>query len=248
MKTFTNIFLALLAAIVLSGTVFAEDTRPKLKVLLITGGHGFEKDKFYKVFTDNHEITLTTAEHEKNTATAYERDDLLNYDVVVLYDMPKEITDPQKAKMLSLFDKGIGVVVLHHALCAYQKWPEYERLIGGCYREPSSEKSGVVTDAVGYKHDEEVPVVILAKDHPITTGLKDFTIHDEIYWGFRVQPDSIPLISTTHPKSGKPLAWYRTEKKSRVVYLQLGHDHQAYENPNYQTLLARSINWVAGPK
>jgi len=87
--------------------------------------------------------------------------------------------------------------------------------------------------------------VIVAKDHPVTAGLKDFTIHDEIYWGYHTQLDVTPLITTTQPKSAKPLAWARTEGKSRVVYIQLGHDHQAYENPNYQKLVAQAIQWVA---
>ena len=46
---------------------------------------------------------------------AYDREDLFSYDVVVLYDSPGNLTDAQKAKFLALFDKGIGVVVLHHA-------------------------------------------------------------------------------------------------------------------------------------
>jgi uncharacterized protein len=54
-----------------------------------------------------------------------------------------------------------------------------------------------------------------------------------------------PLLTTTHAKSGKPLAWTRTEGQSRVVYLQLGHDRQAYENPNFQRLVAQSIQWAA---
>lgn len=135
--------------------------------------------------------------------------------------------------------------MLHHALCSYQKWPEYEQLIGGRYQEPSAEKSGVVTQEVGYQHDVEVPVTILAKDHPVTAGVKDFTIHDEIYWGFRVGKDVTPLIGTTHAKSGKTLGWTKQTGKSRVVYLQSGHDSKAYENENYRKLVAQSIAYVA---
>src|SRR6185369_13481815 len=164
------------------------------------------------------------------------REDLLTYDAVVLYDMAKNITEAQKAKFLSLFDQGIGLVVLHHALVSYQHWPKYERIIGGRYPEEDG-KSGAVTPDGGYEHDVEVPVVILARDHPITSGLSDFTIHDEIYWGYRIQSDVTPLLTTTHAKSGKPLAWTRTQGKSRVVYLQLGHDHWAYENANYRQLV-----------
>ncbi|MDB6110694.1 MAG: hypothetical protein JWR69_2444 [Pedosphaera sp.] len=227
-----------------AGAVFAAESGTPIKVLLITGGHGFEQEPFFKVFKDNPEITLTAAAHSNTNAAAYDRDDLLSYDVVVLYDMVKTITEAQQARFQSLFNKGVGLVVLHHALVSYQHWPEYEKTIGGKYPEADG-RSGAVTSETGFKHDEEVPIVIVAKEHPVTAGLKDFTIHDEIYWGFTVRPDATTLITTTHPKSGKPLAWCRTQGKSRVVYLQLGHDHLAYENPNYQKLVANSIRWTA---
>jgi uncharacterized protein len=215
----------------------------KLKVLVVTGGHGFDREPFLQVFQTNPEIIFAEAKHGKN-ADVYERDDLLSHNVVVLYDMPKTITDAQKANFLSLFDKGVGVVVLHHALVSYQHWPDYERLIGGRYPEEDG-KGGAVTEQVGWQHDVEVPVVIVAKDHPITAGLKDFALNDEIYWGFRVRPDVTPLLTTTHPKSGKPLMWTRTEGKSRLVYLQLGHGPSAFKDSNYRELVARSIRWVA---
>ena len=236
--------LVLLLALLFGGLASAADSAPKIKVLLVTGGHGFEKEPFYKVFRDNPRIQLTATEHTGTNATAFERADLLSFDVVVLYDIRRTITDEQRARFLSLFEKGVGLVVLHHAIVSYQHWPDYERIIGGKYPEEDG-KSGVVTPEVGYKHDEEVPVVIVAPDHPITSGMKDFTIHDEIYWGYWAGKDVTPLITTTHPKSARPLAWVRTEKNSRVVYLQLGHDHQAYENPNFQQLVARSIQWTA---
>jgi type 1 glutamine amidotransferase len=237
--------LVLLAALTGGATLAADDSL-KLKVLVITGGHGFEQKPFFDIFRDNPDITFTAATQGQTNAGAYERDDLLSYDVVVLYDMPKTITEAQKAGFLSIFDKGIGLVVLHHALASYQHWPEYERIIGGRYPEADG-KSGVVTPEVGYQHDMEVPVKIVAGDNPITAGMKDFAIHDEIYWGFRVQPDVTPLITTPHPKSGKPLGWCRVQGKSRVVYLQLGHGPSAYNDPHYRQLVARSMQW-AGKK
>ena len=241
----SRLILALTAAFALVGTSDAADAGAKLKVLVVTGGHGFERGPFFQVFKDNPDIAFTAAAHASRTnASVFDREDLTGFQAVVLYDMPKTITDAQKSRFLSLFDKGVGLVVLHHALVSYQQWPEYERIIGGRYPEEEG-KGGVVTAQVGYQHDVDVPVVIVAREHPITAGLKDFTIRDEIYWGFRVQPDVMPLITTTHAKSGKPLAWTRTQGKSRVVYLQLGHDHSAFENPNYRQLIARSIKWVA---
>lgn len=215
----------------------------KIRVLLVTGGHGFATNQFLRIFEENRDIAFSHAVQGK-TSTAYDRDDLLSYDCVVLYDMVQNITDAQKARFLSIFDKGVGLVVTHHALVSYQAWPEFERIIGGTYPEPQ-DKKGKVTPELGYQHDVEVPVVIVAKDHPITAGLKDFVITDEIYWGFRTASDATPLITTPQPRSGKPLAWCRTEKNSRVVYLQLGHGPSAYNNGNYRKLLAQSIHWSA---
>lgn len=223
----------------------AAETGAKLKVLVVTGGHGFDQEPFFKMFAENSDLTYTHAAHAKTSATVYEREDLLSYDVVVLYDMPQQITEAQKAKFLSLFDQGKGLVVLHHALAAYANWPEYERIIGGRYAEPDPKKPGTVTEQIGWQHDVEVPVVVAAKDHPVTAGVKDFNLHDEIYWGYRVFPEVTPLITTTHPKSGKPLGWAHTYRKSRVVYLQLGHGPQAFGDENYRKLLRQSIRWTA---
>lgn len=234
------LFVAVCAQLVAQG-----EQTGKLNVLVVTGGHAFERVPFQKMFQDNPEITVTFTEHSKTNATGYEREDFADYDVVVLYDMMREITDAQKAQIMALLEKGRGLVVLHHALVSYAKWPDYERIIGGRYTEPNPSKPGTVTEAVGWKHDEEIPVVIVATNHPVTAGLKDFVIHDEIYWGYRVGNDVTPLITTTHPKSGKPVGWCRNEGKSRVVYLQLGHGPEAYNNENYRKLVAQSIRWTA---
>jgi type 1 glutamine amidotransferase len=242
MKT---IVATVLLAAVLNLTALAAEGNERLKVLVVTGGHGFEREPFLKMFADYPDITFTHAAHAKTNATVYERDDLLTYDVFVLYDMPQQITEAQKAKFLSLLDEGKGLVVLHHALVSYGSWPEYEKIIGGRYTEPDPQKPGTVTAQVGWQHDVEVPVVIVAEEHPVTAGLKDFTLHDEIYWGYRVQPNVTPLISTTHPKSGKPLGWAHSYRKSRVVYLQPGHGPPAFADENFRKLLGQSIRWTA---
>jgi type 1 glutamine amidotransferase len=244
MKTVQAWFL-MVALLFVSGCTTVTESSSKIKVLVVTGGHGFEQESFFRMFSDNEAITFTADAHAKTNATAYEREDFLTYDVVVFYDMMRNITEHQKEQFKGLIARGKGLVILHHALVAYSDWPDYERILGGRYTEPNPQKPGTVTDAVGWKHDEEVPVVIVATNHPITAGLKDFTIHDEIYWGYRVSKDSIPLITTTHPKSGKPLGWYRKEGKSRVVYLQLGHGPEAFADANYRKLLAQSIRWTA---
>lgn len=233
--------LAALLTLAFATLSSAADAPAKLRVLVLTGGHGFAREPFFKMFQDNAGIVFTTLEHTKGTADAWERADLAAADVVVLYDMPKTISPTQQERMRSLFARGTGLVVLHHALVSEHNWADYERIIGGVY--PVNGAPG--SSAAGYRHDVEIPVVVTRRDHPVTAGLDDFTVHDEIYWGYRVGSDVTPLLTTTHPESGKPLAWCRTEGQSRVVYVQLGHGPSCFEHPSYRDFLARSIRWTA---
>jgi hypothetical protein len=215
----------------------AEHADQKIKVLILTGGHGFKAEPFFKMFADNPEITFTTAAQHTN-AEAYDRDDLFSYDVVVLYDSPTHISDTQKARFLQLFDKGIGVIVLHHAYLSYPMWDEFERIAGGKYIYQNEQMVNGITSST-YKGDVDIPVTVVAKNHPVTAGLSDFVLHDELYSNMHMLNNATPLL-----KNGDQwLAWYRTEKKSRVVGTILGHG--CYDDPNFQKLIAQSIRWVA---
>lgn len=232
------LFVLALGCATLAAAVDAPASK-KIRVLVFTGGHGFTAVPFFRMFSENPEVDFTPIAHTKGTADGWERADLAAADVVVLYDMPEAITPAQEAKFRSLFARGTGLLVLHHALVGLQKWPDYERIIGGLY------PTGTGAKGVGYKHDVEIPVVVANRDHPITKGFANFTVRDEIYWGFRVGADVTPLLTTTQPESGKPLAWARTEEKSRVVYVQLGHGLPCYDDPHYRDFLARCLRWVA---
>ena len=71
-------------------------------------------------------------------------------------------------------------------------------------------------------------------------------IHDETYNNYYTAPDVKVLLTTDHPKNDPELAWGKTYGKSRVFYLMLGHDGQAYGNPSYAKLVQVGIRWAAG--
>lgn len=235
--------LSFVVAAILGAPALSQQPTDKIKVLIVTGGHDFEQEPFFKLFGEIPGITFEEAKHGK-TATVFEREDLLDFDAIVLFDMMRDITDDQKAAFVGLTERGIGLVVLHHALVSYQNWPEYERIIGGRYPE-NADRAGQATKEVGYRHDVDMPINVVAPDHPVTRGLRDFLIHDEIYWGFRVAPQAVPLLTTTHPESGNPIAWAHEANKSRVVTIQPGHGPAVYSHPLYRQLVGQSIEWVA---
>lgn len=239
MKTLPLLF-ALVAAMFTGCTTPKAETHAdkKINVLILTGGHGFKPDPFFKIFSDNPEITYTWAKQQTN-AEAYDRPDLFNYDVVLLYDSPTKITDEQKARFLALFEKGTGIIVLHHAYLSYPMWSDYERIAGGKYVFMNEQMVNGITSST-YKGDVDIPVHVVSKNNPITAGLpEDFVLHDELYSNVHMLNNATPLL-----KNGDQwLAWYRTEKKSRVVGTIVGHG--CYDDPNFQKLIAQSIRWVA---
>ncbi len=222
----------------------AADSSGKIRVLVVTGGHDFEKEPFFQMFKDNPEITFRAAEHP-NMHALLKPESAKNFDVLVFYDMHQEISDDAKADFLAWLKAGKGLVVLHHAIADYQKWPEYAKIIGAKYYLEKTTLDGVQKARSVYEHGVRFKVHVADPDHPVTRGVSDFEVHDETYNLFDVYPDTHPLLTTDEPKSNKVIGWAKTYSQARVVYLQGGHDHFAYENPSYRKVLQQAIQWTA---
>ena len=216
----------------------------KLRVLVVTGGHDFEHDPFFQMFKDNPDITYQAVEHPHAHALL-KADAARQWDVLVLYDMHQEITDEAKADFVARLKDGKGLVVLHHAIASYQAWPEYAKIIGARYYLQKTPISGVEKPQSIYQHGVHFRVSVLDPKHPVTRGLTDYDLLDETYDLYDVAKEVHPLLGTDAPLSNKIIGWCQTYAGARVVYLQSGHDHTAYENPNYRKVVGRAIQWVA---
>jgi type 1 glutamine amidotransferase len=246
LSAFGRLAAVSLAAALLTAPSTPAAAAPKIRVLLVTGGHGFEREPFFQIFKDNPQITFEAVEQPKAQAS-FEPAAGARYDVIVLYDFWQPITLETKTNFLARLQEGKGLVALHHCLANYQDWPEFARIIGGKYRLQRHIENGVEKPGSTYQHDVDLPVKIVDPTHPITLGLRDFVIHDETYGQFDVSPEVHRLLTTTAPTSGPVIGWTKTYGPARVAYLELGHDHQAYENPNYRKLIAQAIGWAAEP-
>ena len=235
MKWLFIILLATTSNIIFSGKCEAQ---PKQRVLIITGGHEFEREAFFDMFGDMPVVAYQEMVHPQANQI-FDSNLIDSFEVLLFYDMVQEIDDSQKTAFIKVLEKGKGLVFLHHSLVSYQDWSEFEKIIGGQYV-----LSGEDQESSTYKHDVEIPVIVVDKSHPITKGVDNFVIHDEVYGNFRVLPTVHPLLKTTHHESGEIIAWTNKYGKSRIVYLQLGHDHYAYKNPSYRLLIKQAIDWV----
>jgi type 1 glutamine amidotransferase len=232
--------LLLFAVIGASNILFCSgcSAQSKQKIVIVTGGHDFERAPFFQMFREMPGIEYQEVSHPEANVL-YDSLFMDQFDVLVFYDMYQEIDDNQKSAFIELLEKGKGVVFLHHSLASYQAWDEFEWITGGRYIE-----SGPEEERSSYTHDVEVPVQVVNEEHPITKGINDFVIHDEVYGNIKVLPQVRPILKTSHPESGEIIAWTNLYRNSRIVYIQLGHDHFAYENSNYRRLVKQAIEWA----
>jgi type 1 glutamine amidotransferase len=232
LRTCPLLLLALMmTAIGLSADARAEE--PKLRVLVVSGGHGFPVEPFREVFKGYPDMECTFVD-EKIGGEAFQDVDDFPYDAILLYNYMKQLSEKEQANFLKLMDRGVGLVILHHAIYGYRPWPEFQKIVG-----VTSWLSGA-KDNVDFKIHVEDP------NHPITKGLSDFAVTGEVYQGHGLDPKMHVLLSTDEPTNSKHVAWVHTYRKSRVCYFQLGHDAKAYGNKGFIEFLGQAIRWVAG--
>ena len=247
--------------------------------LITTKGHPFEKGPFFDMY-DSLEIDYTHVEHPaaqlilnpKNTA---------DYDLLCFYDMPgmnfdspKENIEiePQQAfkeGFIELLEEGKPMLFMHHSIAGWPAWDEYAEIIGGKFLYKEKKLRGKLTIDSGYRHDITY-IAKIAKAHPITEGIKELKITDEVYLNEIFEDSIYPLLTSDylfvkdnfysannaingqmynnenwdHPPGTAHVAWVKSYKNSPIVYLQMGDGPSTYENKTYRKLLRQSINWL----
>jgi type 1 glutamine amidotransferase len=209
-----------------------------LRLLVVTGGHAYDPS-FYTLFEGYPEIVWS---HETSNQQAFKADIRNKYDVLALYDMSSDLDENGRTNLRNFAEGGKGIVVLHHAIADYTSWPWwYKEVVGGKYVTKAEDGLPAST----YKHDEEL-FVRPAAAHPIVSAIGPMHIQDETYKGMWIAPDVTVLLRTDNPTSDGPVAWISPYPKSRVVYLQLGHDAAAHYHPAYRNLVRNAIFWSGG--
>lgn len=237
--------LALVIAVLLLCVHCAHaDAAKKIRVAVVTGGHGFEEAPFLAMFEGHEDIEYTHVRLQ-DQSEIFEDISEWPYDVMVLFNMTQKISDKRRANFLELLDKGIGVVALHHAIAAFWEWPEFRKIVGARYYLKETVENGVTHARSQYSHDEDIKIHVEDADHRVTAGLSDFEVNDETYKGYTLEPDNHILLTTDHPKSQKEIGWARTYRNARVCFFQMGHGPGIYSDDSYRRLVVQAIRWVA---
>jgi type 1 glutamine amidotransferase len=168
---------------------------------------------------------------ESNTA-------LGKYDVILLtmFNRGPTITGQAKENLLEFVKKGKGFYVQHLASASFSEWEEFGKLCGRKW-------------VIGHG-PRGVFGAKIVKKHPITRGMKDFKIFDELYAKLQGDSNIEVLVSADSDWSNntEPLVFTRPYGKGRCVHNAFGHDHKAILHPSMQQLIRNGVEWAATGK
>ncbi|WP_193214784.1 PVC-type heme-binding CxxCH protein [Luteolibacter marinus] len=147
--------------------------------------------------------------------------------------------DAARARLDGFVKNGGGLVLVHDAITASGFVPgEVKRWAGG------------------------VPLFFTpaGRQQPVTSGLSNFDVEDEMFHGFPL-PDDAEVLATTWTPNRKhlkgtdpqpyvygvsPVIWTMPHGKGRIVCFVPGKSAATLEHPAIRTLLARALAWAGG--
>ena len=167
-----------------------------------------------------------------------------DYDVVLLhfknYREPKR-NAAMKASLEKFVTEGGGLFVYHFACGAFEDWQGFEKF------------SGRVWDPALPAHDPygRFAVNIVDKEHPITKGVGNFEIDDELYTCLKTSDVPIRVLAEATSKvDGKkyPMAFVLENGKGRTFHTTLGHDDRSLSCQEFQAMIKNALVWCANPQ
>ncbi len=189
---------------------------------MLSGGkrqhHGYRDQTLYLAGalenTGRFEVTIG------EDAAVLETPSFAKYDLLIVMadrrDPEFQFSERQQRKIFDFVRTGRGYISIHGADNAAKDWfPDWKDMLGGVFSHvglpDGKTKKGSYT------------VKIVDTQSPITQGLADFPLKDELYYQMQMMPDVQPLATIEYQGIAWPVAWTRTFGRGRVFHTNLGH-------------------------
>jgi len=240
-RTTTFLVLGLVLAMFCGATVQGAD---KINVLLIAGDDVAPFHDWRDISESTREVLVDSGKFDvrvcETPAILESPSAMKAADVIVLTMFNKSlptISDIAKKNLVDFVEGGKGFYVQHLASASFNEWEEFGKLAGRQW----------VMGTSGHGPRSMFPCKIADRDHPVTEGLDDFKIFDELYAKLQGDAPIHVLVEADSDWSNatEPLVFSMRYGKGRCIHNALGHDYKAIENPTMKQLICRSVEWVA---
>ncbi|WP_442887498.1 ankyrin repeat domain-containing protein [Congregicoccus parvus] len=184
----------------------------------------------------------------------------------------------ERADAIVIYSDGLGDHVAAHAVSSLR---EYTRRGGGVAvlhfalePEPGPLADWMLEHVGGrFEVDRSVNPIWTVReptlaDHPVTRGVKSFTMEDEWYFHLRFSERAVPVLTAVPPSDAvgadgprtgnasvraavegrepQTLAWVREEGAARAFGFTGGHFHRNWADENVRRLVLNAAVWITG--
>jgi len=238
------LFILILPALMIYAN-YIPDREGLIKVLILSGrnNHEWQKTTPLLLTSFNESGYFAAMVSDKPETLNYE--ELKKYDVIVSNwnswpDNDFRMAPEWENDFLRYVKEGGGVVSIHAGASSFYAWKEYYQIGIGRWGKET-------------KHGEQTKGKVAAFDpvHPITKGIGNFYIVDEIWEKADIYPGAkvLAVVSATDKKDGhmisEPAVFVNQTGDGRCFYTTLGHNERALLNTGLKTILLRATQWAA---
>jgi hypothetical protein len=146
-----------------------------------------------------------------------------------------QITEQQEKGLCDAVAAGVGLAGWHGTLCdAFRNSTNYQWMTGGQW---VAHPGGLVP---------AYDIHIVDREHPITRGVRDFTLRNSEQYYMHVDPANHVLATTTFDGGVvMPAVWTRPWGQGRVAYASFGHTYEDFDVPEAREIVQRSMLWAS---
>lgn len=225
-----------------------QGVKDRINVLILSGKNNHEWQKTTPLLANvlrNANLFSINVTESPDTLTY---NNLRNYDVLISNwnswpDNEFRMTKEWEDDLFEYVNNGGGILFFHAGASSFYNWAEYHQM--GIGRWGNNTSHGKQTTGKVCEFDQ---------NHPITKGLRDFLIVDEIWEKTDIYSgvQAIAMVTATDETDGhlirEPAVFVNNIGKGRTFFTILGHDERALLNSGLQTILLRAAEWCAGRK
>ncbi|MBI2827450.1 MAG: ThuA domain-containing protein [Planctomycetia bacterium] len=140
------------------------------------------------------------------------------------------MTPEQERAVVDFVERGGAFLNLHNSMGLYPDDGPYLKLVGGRY--------------IGHGPLERFRVEVVDRDHPVTRGVRDFSVADEQHTP-PYDDQKVHLLLRNRSDDGQTAAagWAYEPGKGRLCHLANGHTRESLLHPMYQRLMRNAVLW-----
>ncbi len=238
--------LGVIFCLTVSGCRMKQNEKGPLRILILSGSNNHDWEATTPMLQEILESTEFFVADITERPDTLKQPDLDSYAAIVSNwnSWPENDLRWSRAvevALLNYIQKGGGLVTFHSSTSAFYRWPEFQEITAGSW----------IMDSTWHGKPGPVSVVLSNNEHPVTRGMKDFSIYDELWVNARGNEKYTTLGTVTNEDiKGKgiapqPAIMVYEYGKGRIFHTLLGHDVRAMQNDGFQTLLLRGTVWAA---